>query len=239
MGNNGLDLKRAGYAVVDGFLSEADCQSLLAEISAFRGTHSLPEIHRPTKGRELRYHVIDGEQIRADLPGIWNIYTGKANEWVNGAMADALVPLDNVRAGVNVNLMQPGQSSYRWHYDRCRVTSILYLNQVEGGQTELYPNYRIRLGNGGAQRLLDRLIRPPLIRDTFGEMVQVEPRVGRLVAMRGDRCYHSVRAVSGDRERINIVLSYDRPEATFPMEAGLDSYLYTQEKQRSSDPNYR
>ena len=57
--------------------------------------------------------------------------------------------------------------------------------------------------------------------------------------MRGDRCYHSVRGVTGDVERVNIIFSYDLPDAEFSMEEGLDSYLYTQEQQRSSDPNYR
>jgi len=56
--------------------------------------------------------------------------------------------------------------------------------------------------------------------------------------MRADRCWHSVRSVIGDRERINIILSYDLPGTEFPTAEGLDSYLYTQEEARSSDPNY-
>lgn len=72
----------------------------------------------------------------------------------------------------------------------------------------------------------------------FGNLVRVSPKVGRLVMMRADRCWHSVRSVLGDRERVNIIASYDLPGTEFSTEEGLDSYLYTQEEQQSADPNY-
>ena len=236
-----LQLDKIGYQIVDDFLSAEECQSLLGTINEFREGHALPEIHRPTKGRSLRYHVINGEQIQGSLPGIWDLYTGQVNESVNESLGFPLEPLANTRAGVNVNLMRPNQSSYRWHYDRACVTSIIYLNEVEGGVTELYPNYRILLEKGKnstLQRVLDKFIQIKPIMNTFGNFVQVSPKVGRLVMMRADRCWHSVRSVLGERERVNIILSYDYPGTEFPMEEGLDSYLYTQDKQQSADPNY-
>lgn len=236
-----LQLDRGGYQIVDDFRTADQCRSLLEEINNFREEHTLPEVHRPMKGRSLRYHVISGEQIRESLPAIWELYTGEVNQLINESLGVPLAPLENTRAGVNVNLMRPRQSSYRWHYDRACVTSIIYLNEVEGGETELYPNYRILLKKGknpAVQRALDRFIQIKPILSLFGNMVRVSPKVGRLVMMRADRCWHSVRSVRGERERINIILSYDFPGTEFPSEDGLDSYLYTQEKQRSTDPNY-
>ncbi len=234
-------LREHGYDVVDSYLETEQCRRLLDQIEQYRQTHQLPEIHRPTKGRPLRYKVIDGTQIQQHLPEIWELYTGPVQQYVQQASGERLAPLGNLTAGVNVNLMQPGRSSYRWHYDRSRVTAILYLNQVEGGETELYPNYRILLGrwrSSGLQRALDRLIQfAPLMR-VFGRKVRVAPRTGRLVSMRADRCWHSVSAVHGERERINIILAYDRPGTVFPAEQGLDSYLYSQQPQASDDPNY-
>ena len=241
MAENGSELENVGYQVVDGFLTEEQCRLLLDKISDFREQHTLPEIHRPMKGRPLRYHVIQGEQIRENLSAIWELYTDKVNQSVNESLGFPLEPLENTRAGVNVNLMRPNQSSYRWHYDRACVTSIIYLNEVEGGETEFYPNYRILLRKGKnspIQHALDRFIQIRPIMSAFGNMVRVSPKVGRLVMMRADRCWHSVRAVRGERERINIILSYDLPGTEFSMEEGLDSYLYTQEEQRSADPNY-
>ncbi len=236
-----VQLEKVGYQIVDNFLTADECQSLLETINEFREGHTLAEIHRPMKGRSLRYHVINGDQIQESLPTIWGLYTGEVNELVNKSLGFPLEPLVNTRAGVNVNLMRPNQSSYRWHYDRACVTSIIYLNEVEGGDTELYPNYRLLLQKGkntAVQRVLDSFIQIKPIMNTFGTMVRVSPKIGRLVMMRADRCWHSVRSVLGDRERINIIASYDLPGTEFSMEKGLDSYLYTREEQQSTDPNY-
>ena len=241
MANNSHYLDKVGFQVVDDFLTAEQCRALLGEINGFRQDHTLLEIHRPMKDRSLRYHVINGDQIRADLHPIWELYTGEVNQLVNRSLGFDLEPLENTRAGVNVNLMQPNQSSYRWHYDRACVTSILYLNEVKGGETELYPNYRILLSKGKystLQRALDGVIQFKPIMSAFGKLVRVSPRAGRLVMMRADRAWHSVRPVVGDQERINVILSYDFPGTPFPMEEGLDSYLYTQQKQGPSDPNY-
>lgn len=241
METDNLQLEKVGYQVVDDFLTADECQSFLKMINEFREGHTLAEIHRPMKGRSLRYHVINGDQIQESIPRIWELYTGEVNDLVNESLGFPLEPLENTLAGVNVNLMRPNQSSYRWHYDRACVTSIIYLNEVEGGDTELYPNYRLLLQKGKntvVQRALDGFIQIKPIMNTFGNMVRVSPKVGRLVMMRADRCWHSVRSVLGDRERINIIQSYDVPGTEFNMEEGLDSYLYTQEEQQSTDPNY-
>lgn len=193
------------------------------------------------KDRSLRYSVINGDQIQMHLPEIWKLYHGPVHQLVNSLDGGQLKPLTNLRAGININIMRPGRSEYRWHYDRSRTTAILYLNEVEGGEVEMYPNYRILLNNRyrqRAQRYLDRLLHLRLIRALFGKRKVVEPRQGRLVIMRGDRCWHSVRAVQGGVERINIISAYDVAGADFPADGELDRYLYTQASVESADPNY-
>ena len=235
-------LNSAGHLLIDDFLDQEDCSALLRQIGDYRDQNGLREIHRPTKHRSLRYSVIDGDEIQANLPSIWNLYRGVGNDLVNELTGDSLAPLDNTRAGVNVNIMTPGRSEYRWHYDRTVVTAILYLNQVEGGETELYPNYRILLKekqqHSRLQLTLDRCLQPSAVRRMFGTKKVVEPHPGRLVVMRANRCLHSVRGVEGSTDRINIILAYDAPGAQFETEEGLDSYLYTQETPDSKDPNY-
>jgi len=235
-------LESTGHLLIDDFIDNEECRMLLGQIRDYRTHSGLQEINRPMKGRSLRYSVIDGAEIRAHLPSIWKLYLGAANDLVNEVTAGSLEPLLNTRAGVNVNVMPPGRSEYRWHYDRTAVTAILYLNQVEGGETELYPNYRILLdGNRQSSRLqlmLDRALQPTVVRRLFGKRKVVEPRPGRLVVMRANRCWHSVRGVQGSEDRINVILAYDAPGARFEVEDDLDSYLYTQETPTSRDPNY-
>jgi hypothetical protein len=232
---------KSGFAVIDDFITPEECAEHLQSVAAFREHNELPEIHRPAKDRPLRYFVIDGGLIEKHFKKIHTLYLNGMNTLVNELSGFQLAPLENKLVGVNINIMPARRSSYRWHYDRTSVTAILYLNDVEGGETVMYPNYRILLKNRKLQwlqRLLDSLLRPRIVRGIFGNKQVVEPKAGRLVVMQANRCWHSVRPVAGERERINIILSYDLPGAEFPMEAGLDKYLYTREKQESSDPNY-
>jgi hypothetical protein len=229
----------AGYVVTEEFLSADLCRRLLGQIDEFRSTTDLPEIHRAGRGRDLRYLVIDGHQIKERLPDIWDLYTGSVRAQMSEVAGEEMFPLQNVRAGVNVNVMQPGNSEYRWHYDRTPVTAVLYLNEVEGGATELYPRLRVLLRDrrrARTQRMLDSMV--SLVPGARSRKVVVDPRGGRLVAMAGNRCWHSVSGVRGSDDRINIILAYDRKDATFAAEQGLDSYLYTNDRKAQKDPNY-
>ncbi len=231
----------SGYQLIDDFLTPAECEDLLKRVSNFRDQHDLPEIYRPMKGRSLRYYVIDGKQVEKYLPEISILYRGAVKELVNQLTGVQYVQLENTRVGVNVNIMPPARSEYRWHYDRTTIAAILYLNAVEGGETQLYPNYRVLLKNRNhtqIQQFLDGFIHLKIIRDIFGKKTTVIPHPGRLLIIQGNKCWHSVRSVQGSKERINIILAYDVPGAQFPMEKSLDMYLYTQDKQTSSDPNY-
>lgn len=210
-------------------------------IADHRENHQLVEIHRPAKPRTLRYKVIEGGSIRENLPSIWELYTGPILDLVNDLFSMHLAPLENIRAGLNVNLMAPGRSSYRWHYDRNVATAILYLNSVEGGETVLHPNYRLLLTDGNSmrgQRILDKLIHIPVVRRALSDKVVVDPDEGRLLVMRGNRCWHSVRPVEGSRERVNIILAYDQVGARHPMQDTLDRDLYSQDSHSFKDPNY-
>ena len=235
------DFESSGYQVIDNYLSSQECEQILALIAAYREQHDLPEIHRPLKGRSLRYYVIDGDRIKADLPEIWRLFKKSVLDQINEITTKQFVPLENTRVGVNINIMPPHRSEYRWHYDRARVTAILYLNDVSGGETVMYPNYRILLRSKNLkwlQRFLDRVLHIKILRAVIRKKTVVLPSPGRMVVMRGNRCWHSVRPVHGDADRVNVILVYDLPGTEFPMEKSLDSYLYTQKKQTSSDPNY-
>jgi hypothetical protein len=96
-----------------------------------------------------------------------------------------------------------------------------------------------------AQRWLDRVLQAAPVRALSGLRHLVEPAAGKLLVMRGDRCLHSVRPVTGAADRINLVLSYDRPGARYAMADGLNAYLYRPDKATTGsesgkprDPNY-
>lgn len=233
------EFRQKGYAIQEQFLSAEQSLHLLEIITQFKQTHTLPEIYREVRGRSLRYRVIDGELIAQHLPEITQVYK-EVKEVACEVAQEDLAPLGNLKVGANVNITPKG-GVYRWHYDRNAVTVLIYLNQVRGGELELYPSYRIFLKNKGPaflQRWLDNLLQVGMLRSLFTHKVVVQPLQGRLVIMRGNRCLHSVRPVEEDKERVNMVLSYDTPLAKFRGEKQLDAYLYTQEQVAASDQNY-
>jgi glycosyltransferase involved in cell wall biosynthesis len=235
-----LPYKRSGVEVLDGFLSAADCDALLRCVAQHRNTRQLPVIHRKQSGRSLHYMVIDGLAIREHFPQLAKL-NADVNSLVNRLNGEELEPLGNPAARININVTPP-DGEYRWHYDRNRVTAILYLNEVAGGETEMFPNYRIYLGRSKhtrLQRWLDALLMKKPVVWLFGKKLTIAPRKGMLIVMRGDRCLHSVRRVEGVEDRINIIMTFDTPGAVFPVEKELDSYLYSKKSTPAFDPNYQ
>jgi len=234
-----LDFTSSGLKLIDDYLTAGECTVLLDSIAAYRRVHDDVRVERGGGERPLRYSVIDGVRVKEHLPDVTDLYA-KVNELVNWISGLHLVPLENELVGCNVNIMDAG-NTYRWHYDRNAVTAILYLNDVAGGETECYANYRISLGNARFskfQRVLDGVLQPKPIRKIFGRHRMISPKAGRLLVMRGDRCLHSVRPVTGSSERVCIVMSYDQPGAKFSVDERLDGYLYSRESADGSDPNY-
>ncbi|HEX5033411.1 MAG TPA: 2OG-Fe(II) oxygenase [bacterium] len=222
----------------DSFLSAEAAGEWLARIEIYRSTHALPEIHRPMRGRSLRYFVIDGEAIDAAFPELATLYRRiQAVAEENSGLR--LEPMRQRRVAININITRPG-GEYRWHYDRNALTAILYLNAVAGGITEMHPGHRFLLrgrSHSVWQKALDRLWMSPVGR-RFGPKLCIAPAPGRLLLMRGDRCLHSVSPVKGGAERVNLIFSYDESGAVHPQEEGLNDYLYSSKKPRGGDPNY-
>lgn len=226
--------------LIHGYLAHAECEKILNSIHEFQKSHFLPLIHRKVAGRSLRYFVIDGEVVHEALPELVAIYR-EVEQVVKHHFGSQLSPLRNRAASVNVNVTPPG-GEYRWHYDRNAVTAILYLNTVAGGETEMYPGYRLHLGkwkNKRPQRWVDVLLQWPPLLKASRKRTLISPAQGLLLIMRGDRCLHSVRRVEGTEDRINIVMTFDAPQARFAVEENLDPYLYSKKPAPSFDPNYR
>lgn len=235
---NKFNLK--GYHIVEQVLSMHKCEYLISLIDSYRKCHELPAIHRTTRDRSLYYSVIDGEHIKHHLPIVTKL-SCDINNIVSQVAGQPLVPLADEKVSCNINITPQG-GSYRWHYDRNAVTAILYLNQVAGGETECYPNYRILLPKARYSQLqqsIDQILQMDSMRGIFGKQVVVRPRPGRLLIMRGDRSLHSVCPVTSFDERVAVILSYDLPYARYPIAEYLNAYLYHRDSASSSDPNYQ
>ncbi|HKS08379.1 MAG TPA: 2OG-Fe(II) oxygenase [Pyrinomonadaceae bacterium] len=224
--------------VLEDFATNEECANLVAQVNEYRRDHEVLLVERPEKELSLKYAVIDGERIAECLPRVLRVYAS-VTRLVMKLMRANLEPLTDRKVACNINITQPG-GSYRYHYDRNAVTAILYLNQIRGGETECYPNYRLSLSdafNSPLQQKIDRLLQNRYLRSAANQLL-VRPRPGRLLIMQGNRCLHSVRPVLGHTDRINIIMSYDRPNASFAVADDLNNYLYSSKKLSTRDPNY-
>lgn len=223
---------RKGLEVVPGFLSSDECQVLLSAVADYRRTHELPVVLRQEKGRSLNYVVMEGWRFHEALPDS-EALVDRIRTRLESICAEPLVLIDDARAACNVNITPPG-GQYRWHYDRNLVTALVYLNAVEGGETDLYPRYRITwpwARPGAMQSLLDRLLLTTALRRVAGRPTAVTPAEGTFVALRGNTTLHSVRPVRGDQVRVNLVVAFDRP-GSLSTRRTLNAYLY----ESQSDP---
>lgn len=232
--------KVPGLHLIDNFISSPQCTAIIDSLGEYRNYYNVPLIFRPHGKRPLKYRVINGEDIQSRLPTIQNLYEDVLPV-VRHAMNQDVVPLNNRIAGLNINITPVG-GAYRWHYDRNAVTAVLYLNEVSGGEIEAYPDYRLLLTGSRSSRIqsyVDRMLQMSIFLRLVRRKRTIAPRPGLLVIMRGDRCLHSVRPVSGSRERICVVMSFDLADASFLQEQVLNSYLYSsQDHIAKHDPNY-
>ena len=225
--------------VLENFATLDECAALGSHINEYRRQHELPVIERANGELPLRYAVIDGDQIAECLPDALRVYE-RTTRLVKQLWRGKIEPLVDRKVACNINITQPG-GSYRYHYDRNALTAILYLNEIEGGETECYPDYRLPLAGSNhstLQQKLDRVLQSRVVRSLVANQLLVRPRVGRLLIMQGNRCLHSVRPVRGKTDRLNIIMSYDRPNAQFDVADDLNAYLYSPAKTSTTDPNY-
>jgi hypothetical protein len=233
------DFWKEGVAIQPNFLSAEECEQYSQSVLALDRTRGLPLIERRVRERSLRYKVVDGRTIADALPEIDDLTT-RVEEALDRICGPGLVPIDDAVAARNINVTPPS-GEYRWHYDRNAATAIIYLNEVPGGETEIFPNFRLLVRGGRyrrIQRWLDDMLRLRFVRRVFGHQRLVVPRQGTLVIMRGNTTLHSVRAVLGTEDRIAVVLAYDYPGQGHQRNA-LNSYLYTSATAQERDPNYK
>jgi hypothetical protein len=198
----------------------------LASVEQYRVSHHLPVVHRRRSARSLQYQVVDGARFDAVLPHASTL-VARVHSQLEEICGTTLALIDDVQAARNINVTPPG-GQYRWHYDRNLVTALVYLNSIEGGETELYPNYRLQVPGGrpfSLQHALDQLLLAQPVRSLVSRPVTIAPTAGTFLALRGSRTLHSVRPVEGNRERVNLVLAFDRPGAARTRRR-LNAYLY-------------
>src|ERR1700726_2177647 len=146
---------KEGVAIQPNFLSTDECEKYCESVRALDRLRGLPLIERRVRERSLLYKVVDGMRIAEAIPEIDEVTT-RVEEALARICGEGLVPVADPVAARNVNVTPPG-GEYRWHYDRNAATAIIYLNEVPGGETEMFANFRMLFYHGRFRRIQQRL----------------------------------------------------------------------------------
>ena len=109
-----------GFTVIDDFADRGVCAGLVDVVNDYRDRHHLPYVERRTRGRDLRYEVIDGAHVACVLPMI-DALLDETDRAVAERCGRPLVRLGG-QAGVNVNIVIKGTLGS----DRRASTSIAW-----------------------------------------------------------------------------------------------------------------
>jgi hypothetical protein len=187
---------------IEGFLS-------LHEVTALerllRAKSSLLTETAGSKGLGPRYAVIDGEQIRRELPELEALGETRVRPLLERFAGRRVELLASPRRSMRVQVYRDKRHGFRWHFDAHPYAAMVTLENTNGGQTQVVPE--------GWSRVLRFLLYPLY---PFPGVFSLAPRraltmnAGDLLLLCGARVLH--RGVTlRDGERTLLFYAYDVP----------------------------
>lgn len=221
------EYRAGGYSFLEQFVPANECESIVATVEAHRDRMIAVDNHSLIA--KQKFYTINGEELEELIPAVPRL-TEELCRLVSDFEGRTLAPLDNKTVGLSLNLTPKG-GELSWHYDRNLVTAVIHLNEVTGGEFQVYPRYRVRVPNNHhgvrrhLQRAFDLALRGSWVRAVLGHKVVVPPMPGSVCLM-DSTCLHQVAPVLGSASRAAIVICYDEPGKMFSFDRTRNYYGY-------------
>ena len=193
-----------GYLSITDALSGEFCRNV---IGSLHQANMIQVESRDLRGT-TRFLTLNGQELIARAPALEALYLEFANV-VSELTGERYTPLDNRKVGLSLNYTPPGGRFVR-HFDRNEMTVSLYLNEVQDGELEIWPNIVSPFLD-----LFGRYKLPLALRLTrLMKAISIPPRAGTVVVF-SRRTVHGVAPVVGERSRVSVIMAYDRPGRSF------------------------
>ena len=192
----------ASYQHFEGFLPPAEVAFYRRLVDGHAAL--LTEIHG-RGGLGPRYRVIDGDQIRAELPAIETLGRERVRPLVERFAGEPLGAFASPRRAQRVQIYSRPDQGFRWHRDGHPYVALVTLENGNAGQTQFI--------SAALSRFLRYLIYPlyPL-----PQLFSLLPRstvtcaAGDLLVMRGRLAIHRGVTLATSGRRILFVYAFDR-----------------------------
>jgi hypothetical protein len=223
--------RSSGYSFLDRFVPADECRTIVETVEGYRD--KMIAVDNSSLIARQKFYTVNGEELEELIPAVPRI-TEELCQVVSDFEGRTLAPLDNKTVGLSLNLTPKG-GVLSWHYDRNLVTAVIHLNEVSGGEFQVYPRYRVRVANNHhgvrrtAQRVFDLALRGSWVRAVLGRKVVVPPAPGSVCLM-DSTCLHQVAPVLGTTSRAAIVICYDEPGKVFSQDRTRNYYGYRGQK---------
>lgn len=162
-------------------------------------------------GTVIEYELLDGAQIAQALPWLDRLYREEFLALASGVWGEQLLTSDDVRNGVNINVLRGAGSKYEWHVDTNPLTGLLFATTHE-------PE------DGGM-----------LVFRGDHDDATCLPRAGHLLFFDARRAPHRVTPLRSTALRVSVPMNYFTAEALAGRSLELDDYLYNDTKRTSRD----
>ena len=220
--------KQEGLLIVDDYISQDSCKSIIADIEKFHDNGKLISVNfergigcfKTLNGKDL----IQCSQLCLEL-------RDQVLKLIKRYLDDKIVNISNMKIGLSANRLTVG-GSFKKHYYRNKITAVIYLNEcIKEGEMICHPRSRFLLpgrylfGLRRLQGFLDRIVLTPFYQKYLAKKFVITPKQGRIVIFEGNKTLHGVQPIHQNSSiRYTIQLAYDEHENLFETKKVLDYY---------------
>jgi len=190
-----------GYQFSPGFLSVAETEHWRERVESRRALFR----HVAAKaGMNLSYSVMNGHQVRDDMPDLFELIQGRLHEALQDAAGQPLALMRDPKRAVRIQWYRHRREGFRWHLDGGMYSVLLTLVNTNQGATQM-----ISLRWSRYLKPVPYVLFPfqGLLAHAPTTVIQSHP--GDLLLIQGGAVIHRGTNARSDGERMVLVASFD------------------------------
>jgi hypothetical protein len=213
------DLKKYGFLEVDKYITQEECTKIIEDVEKINAIGKLITVDS-SKAGESFFQTVNGNSL-IDASDICLSIRDATLSQLNSGFDKSLKNILNTKIGISIN-RTPEEGMFVKHFDRNKITAVIYLSSCIGGEMVSFPRIRLLLpwrykrGFKMVQLILDKIIHTSLYQRCLSKPIITIPKPGKVIFFEGARTLHGVQMVEqGSTPRYSLQLAYDDNQNSF------------------------